>query len=108
MTVFEAWLSSDKIIRKHPPTGLNPNSRTEAFSISNLHKLPIRVGDGSRWFDSHVCFFGEISAFSNFHPARFIVEDTIFENTEQYLFHQTALKVGDDVTANRILDMNDP
>jgi hypothetical protein len=105
---YEAWISRDKIIRQKPSTNPLIKNKTEAFAISDLPKLPLEISDGSRWFDNHVCFFGEISAFSNFHPARFRLHDLVFVNTEQYLFYQTAIKVEDFSTADKILEETDP
>ena len=35
--------------------------------------------------DDMICYFGQLSPFSNFHASKFIVDDCEFVNSEQYI-----------------------
>ena len=55
-----------------------------------------------------VCYFGQLSPFSNFHASNFIVDDCEFVNLEQYIQWTKANYFKDSATANLILATEDP
>ena len=55
-----------------------------------------------------VCYFGQLSPFSNFHVSNFIVDDCEFVNSEQYIQWTKANYFKDKAMANLILATDDP
>lgn len=51
---------------------------------------------------------GQYGSFSNFYPARFMVGQVEYCNSEQFIMYQKAMLFGDDKTAKEILATNDP
>ena len=58
--------------------------------------------------DNMVCYFGQLSSFSNFPVSNFIVDDYEFVNSEQYISRTKAKCFKDSATANLILATEDP
>ena len=55
-----------------------------------------------------IFFFGSSACFSQFHPARFVVRDVIYQNAEQYMMAQKALLFHDEECYKRILAARHP
>ena len=56
------------------------------YDISNIHELPSEISGMAatqKTDDDMVCYFGQLSPFSNFHMSNFIVDDCEFVNLEQ-------------------------
>lgn len=53
-------------------------------------------------------FYGKKSPFSNFHPAKFILEGVEYRCSEQYMMHQKAVLFRDNEKAQQILSTTDP
>ena len=71
--------------------------------ISNIHGLPSEIScmaATQKTDKDMVCYFGQLSPFSNFH---FIVDDFEFVNSEQYIQWTKANYFTDSATANLIL-----
>ncbi|KAK3612628.1 hypothetical protein CHS0354_042138 [Potamilus streckersoni] len=56
----------------------------------------------------YVFFYGIKSPFSQFHPARFVVDGKTYNCMEQYMHHQKAVTFKDEVKAKQILASSDP
>lgn len=53
-------------------------------------------------------FWGAESPFSQWHPARFVVDEVSFSCAEQYMMHAKALLFGDEASAEQILAAASP
>ena len=72
----------------------------------NLHKLPEKISSYNVTTKSNsniVGFFGELSPFSNFHPADFVHNDQDYHCAEQFIQHVKAKLFGDVEAGNKIL-----
>jgi ribA/ribD-fused uncharacterized protein len=56
----------------------------------------------------HTFFFRPESPFSQWYPARFVVDGITFANAEQFMMHGKAVLFGDEEAAARILDTPSP
>lgn len=54
----------------------------------------------------YIFFFHLTSPFSNFHPAKFEYKDLIFISNEQFMMYSKAKTFGDEVTAQKIIEIN--
>ena len=61
-----------------------------------------------RTTNKFVFFYGKDDHFSNFYPAKFIVDDIIFSCGEQYIMYSKAILFGDSVIAAMILQETKP
>ena len=57
---------------------------------------------------SSIVFHGELSSYSNFHSAPFIVDGQKFPTSEHYIQYNKAMMFGDTYTANAILKTDTP
>ena len=81
--------------------------KSQRYTITDLHKLPTKLSGfnvTSTSNDDSLAFFGELNAFSNFHPCTFVIDGTSYNCSEQYIQHRKALFFGDNDSANRILN----
>ena len=68
------------------------------YDISNIHELLSEISGiaaTQKTYDDTVCYFRQLSPFSNFHVSNFIVDDCGFVNLEQYIqwTRPTTLKI---------------
>ena len=81
------------------------------YTSNNLHLLPEELSSqqvSSKETDSHIGFFGELNAFSNFHEALFEVDGIMFHSSEQWIQYQKSKFFSDTKMATRILHSNTP
>ena len=81
------------------------------YDISNFHELPGEMSGRATTQNSDkdmICFFWQLSPFSNFHASNFIVDDCEFVNSEQYIQWTKAKYYEGSATANLILATEDP
>ena len=81
--------------------------KSQRYTIKDLHKLPTKLSGfnvTSTSNDDSLAFFGELNAFSNFHPCTFVTGGTTYNCSEQYIQHRKALYFRDNDSANRILN----
>ena len=93
-------MEDDKVVIKGKHYGLNnldelPND-LETFKITTKED------------ESSIAFFGELNPLSNFHPARFSINETVYSTSEQYIQHTKALFFKDEKTAEAILAASTP
>ena len=58
------------------------------YDTSNIHELPSEISGMAateKTDDDMVCYFGQLSPFSNFHVSNFIVNDCEFVKSEKCL-----------------------
>lgn len=55
---------------------------------------------------NYTFFFHLTSPFSNFHPAKFEYKDLTFISNEQFMMYSKAKNFGDEVSAQKIIDIN--
>ena len=75
------------------------------YTVQTLHKLPANLSGfhvSSRSNNDTLCFFGELSPFSNFHDCPIEVENETFHSSEQYIQLQKARYFKDDQLAEEI------
>ena len=78
------------------------------YGTKDLHKLPNDLSGfhaSSKQDEKNGIhtFFGELSPFSNFHPAKFSIDGTSYTSSEQYIQNQKALLFDDVDTSDRIM-----
>ena len=80
------------------------------YDISNIHELPSEISGmaATKTDDDMVCYFGQLSSFSNFYASNFIVDDCEFVNLEQYIQWTKASYFKDSAMANLVLASDDP
>ena len=83
------------------------------YGTSDLHKLPNDLSGfhaSSKIDDKNAvhAFFGELSPFSNFHPAHFEVDRVEYNSSEQFIQNQKALLFNDLETSDRIMISSTP
>ena len=81
------------------------------YNINNLHQLPEEINGykASVKKDGDItCFYGELNPFSNFHPAPFELDGTIYTSSEQFIQQQKAQLFGDRVTEAKIMSALNP
>ena len=81
------------------------------YTIDDIGKLPPDLAAyqvAQRLNDESIVFQGELSPWSNFHKAPFIINSQRFETTEHWIQLQKALLFNDPVIANKILNSTSP
>ena len=81
------------------------------YDISNIHELLSEISSMAatqKSDDDMVCYFGQLSSFSNFHASKFIVDDCEFPHSEQYIQWSKANHLKDSAMANLIRETKDP
>ena len=79
------------------------------YTVETINKLPTGLNpahQSTRENDRVMVFHGAASPFSNSFPCSFKENGVIFNNVEQYTLYHKAIAVKDDVTATRILGLN--
>ena len=69
----------------------------KTYTKENMHKLPEKISSyniSNKSSDSVVGFFGELSPFSNFHPATFVHNGQEYHCAEQLIQHEKAKLFG--------------
>ena len=78
----------------------------KSFTKENLHKLPEKISSynvSTKTSENVISFFGELSPFSNFHPAHFVHTDQENHCAEQLIQHEKAKLFGDSEASKKIL-----
>ena len=78
----------------------------KSYAKENLHKLPEKISSynvSTKNNNEIVGFFGELSPFSNFHPAPFTYNGHDYHCVEQLIQHKKAKLFGDSETEDKIL-----
>ena len=76
------------------------------YSINELDKLPKKLSPfevSTKSDEDTIGFFGELCPFSNFYPAKFNHNGTVYHSGEQLIQHQKALHCNDKEAADHIL-----
>lgn len=82
-----------------------------SYHSNELALIPTDVKENlknEKHTEDGIIFKGEKSIFSNFYPASFTFDDTVFQHVEQYYQHCKAIHHKEDQTADRILRMSNP
>ena len=93
-------MEDDKVVIKGKHYGLN-----------NLDELPADLEAfkvTTKEDNNTIVFFGELNLLSNFHPAKFIVDDIEYSTSEQFIQHKKAMFFNDEKTAESILAASNP
>ncbi|XP_045158905.2 protein starmaker-like [Mercenaria mercenaria] len=92
-------LMSGRKFSEHKKTMVGPKPPTEAGSSSEKSKAKK---------EEFEFFFGNKFIFSQFHPAKFTVDEITYNCMEQYMHHQKAVTFKDNVRAYEIMRTTDP
>ena len=93
-------MEEDKVVIKGKHYGLN-----------NLDELPEDLETfkiTTKEDDKTLAFFEELNPLSNFHPAKFSINETVYSSSEQYIQHTKALFFKDEKTPDAILAASTP
>ena len=77
------------------------------YTTGTLHQLPMElqgpnISCKKDW--STFGFFGALNPLSNFHPAKFVLDNTTYSSSEQMIQHKKAKYFRDEDTAKRIME----
>ena len=81
------------------------------YSVDDLDTLPDELklhNLSTKTVDNITAFFTKDSVFSNHHPCKFTDGDNQFSSVEQYFMFHKAQHFGDQSTAQKIMESNDP
>ena len=81
------------------------------YTVENLDTLPAALqlkNISTHVMDKSVLFYGSDSPFSSFYPSTFTLDGKTFTTCEQFLQYQKALHTGENETACKILQTNEP
>ena len=76
------------------------------YMVNNISKIPEEISAmkaTQKMYGKTLCYFGELSPFSNLHPYRFCLHNTDYHSSEQYIQHTKAKMFGDKTAASTIL-----
>ena len=82
-----------------------------SYGVNDLHKLPLELSAykaAQKEDDKSIVFHGELSPYSNFHPAPFTVDGQKFLTAEHWIQYSKAMFFGDSLVANAILNCDTP
>ena len=99
----KAFLSVDKLIVNRKAYTVEPHNNLDQLPDS---LKPEKVAEKSN--QETLVFFGQNSHFSNFHPAKFTIDNRQYSCTEQFIQSQKAKLFDDDVAEHRILSTDSP
>lgn len=89
-----------------------PKQQRASQSTSNRPRPRKRQKDGppttGKSIGNYVFFYGPRDVFSQFHPAKFVVDGQMYNCMEQYMHHQKAVTFNDEERAYLILATDDP
>ena len=97
------FLTVDKLIVKGKAYTVEPHN--------NLNQLPDALKPeqiAEKVNDNTLVFFGQNSGFSNFHPAKFKVDNVQYNCSEQFIQAKKASLFNDDVSEQRIMSETSP
>ena len=80
------------------------------YMVNNISELPEEISAmkaTQKMNEKTLCYFGELSPFSNLYPCRFHLHNTDYHSLEQYIQHAKAKMFGDKTTASTILNHQD-
>ena len=81
----------------------------KSYTSKNLHLLPEPLTGynvSSKEGENHICFFGELNPFSNFHEASFTVDGITYHSSEQFIQYKKAKFFTDELCSQQILRAN--
>ena len=81
------------------------------YGIQDIHNLPPELAGykaAQEEDKEFIAFQGELSPYSNFHHAKFIIDNHTYHSSEQWIQFKKAMMFGDTFTANQILTTNTP
>ena len=81
------------------------------FTTETMHLLPPALDPrfiATQKKESYIAFWGINSPLSNHHPAKFWVNNTVYNCVEQRYMHSMAIHAGDRVKAHQIMMSDDP
>lgn len=84
---------------------------TRSFASNELHLLPVNILSSlkqEKSIDDGIVYRGELSVLSNFYPAPFVLDGSIYAHVEQYFQQSKALHHNEAEVADRIMELNNP
>lgn len=84
---------------------------SRSYYSNQLSMIPLEVAEKLKYekqIEDGIVFKGEKSIFSNFYPAPFTVNGTVFQHVEQYYQYSKAIFHNESETADRIAKMSNP
>ena len=85
--------------------------RGRKYTLANLNQLPEDLSPfsiTSKESDTCVGFFGALNPLSNFHPAKFEINDEEFISSEQYIQSRKAEHFSDHSSYQKIMNAGSP
>ena len=76
------------------------------YTVDNIHQLPEEINGfkaSTKREGDITCFYGELNPLSNFHPATFELDGTVYTSSEQYIQQQKAIFFGDKMAEAKIM-----
>ena len=80
------------------------------YMVNNISELPEEISvmkATQKMNEKTLCYFGELSPFSNLHACRFHLHNTYYHFSEQYIEHANAKMFRDKTAASTILNSQD-
>ena len=81
------------------------------YGIQDIHNLPpelVGYKAAQEEDEEFIAFQGELSLYSNFHRAKFIIDNQTYHSSEQWIQFKKAMLFGDTFTVNQILATSTP
>jgi ribA/ribD-fused uncharacterized protein len=81
------------------------------YTVSSLNTLPAHLQPkelATKMLEKTVLFYGKDSFLSNFYPAPFTIDKKSFTGSEQFFQYEKAVRAGDNETAAKIMNTDDP
>ena len=81
------------------------------YRIQDIHNLPLELAGykaAQEEDEEFIAFQGELSPYSNFHHAKFIINKHTYHSSEQWMQLKKTMLFGDTFTANQILATSTP
>ena len=81
------------------------------YGIQDIYNLPPELACykvAQEEDDEFIAFQGELSPYSNFHRAKFVIDNHTSHSSEQWIQYKKAMLFGDTFTANQILTTSTP
>ncbi|XP_061182109.1 protein starmaker-like isoform X2 [Saccostrea echinata] len=101
--------SSQKVKSPRRESRFNSVDLIEKTKLNLQDSITLMKQDYSKDRKEHFhFFFGKVSPFSNFHPAKFDLDGVTYSCSEQYMMHQKAVIFQDPYHANEIMKATDP
>ena len=81
------------------------------YGIQDIYNLPpelVGYKVAQEEDNEFIAFQGELSPYSNFHHAKFVIDNHTYHSSEQWIQYKKAMLFGDTFTANQILTTSTP